>query len=258
MTLDPKTIIFALIGGIIPAIVWLWFWLKEDDENPEPKRVIVLSFVMGGLAVFLAFVLDNLYVAHILHNPQITTDLKNINVDFSVWRNLWSSASPFLAAFVGFAFIEEAVKFFAARFFAFTGNCYDEPVDAMVYMITAAVGFAAFENTLFLFNVLTLNGTTTDFLLTGNLRFLGSTLLHISSSAIVGAAIGLSFYSSKFVKVVYTTTGLVLATMLHAVFNFFIIINSGVNIFKVLLALWLIAILIIIFFEKVKLTKKYV
>ena len=33
MLLDPKTLLYALLGGILPAVLWLWFWLKEDSKN---------------------------------------------------------------------------------------------------------------------------------------------------------------------------------------------------------------------------------
>ena len=32
---DPKTLGLSFVGGILPALIWLWFWLKEDKENPE-------------------------------------------------------------------------------------------------------------------------------------------------------------------------------------------------------------------------------
>ena len=66
-----------------------------------------------------------------------------------------------------------------------------EPIDAMIYCIVVALGFAALENTFFIMDPL-LNGEVTKGLLTGNMRFIGSTLVHIVSSASIGfAALGL-------------------------------------------------------------------
>ena len=42
--------ILAFILGLIPALVWLWFWLKEDI-HPEPAKMITLSFIGGMVAV---------------------------------------------------------------------------------------------------------------------------------------------------------------------------------------------------------------
>ena len=45
--------ILAFILGFVPALVWLWFWLTEDRDHPEPKRMIALAFFVGCLTVLL-------------------------------------------------------------------------------------------------------------------------------------------------------------------------------------------------------------
>src|SRR3989344_4852454 len=100
---------------------------------------------------------------------------------------------------VVWAGIEEFLKYGAAFVVAFHAirinkNKYiDEPVDPLIYMITAALGFAALENTLFLINPL-LGGDALSGILTGNLRFIGASLLHVLASGVVGLAPGLGFY----------------------------------------------------------------
>jgi len=58
MSLDPQIFLYALLGGILPAILWLWFWLKEDAKKPEPRGLITLSFVAGMLGVFIVFPIE--------------------------------------------------------------------------------------------------------------------------------------------------------------------------------------------------------
>src|SRR3954469_15999840 len=53
MSPDYNPIIYALLGGILPALVWLFFWLREDRINPEPKLRILETFLAGMLAVLL-------------------------------------------------------------------------------------------------------------------------------------------------------------------------------------------------------------
>src|SRR3989344_2100149 len=48
----------ALLGGVLPALFWLWFWLREDRLHPEPRRIILECFVLGGAGAFLALVLE--------------------------------------------------------------------------------------------------------------------------------------------------------------------------------------------------------
>ena len=56
--------------------------------------------------------------------------------------------------------------------------------------------------------------------MTGNLRFIGATLLHVFSSAIVGIALAYSFYKPTLVREWYAALGVILASLLHAGFNF--------------------------------------
>ena len=50
----------AFLGGMIPAFVWLFFWLLEDRCEPEPKRYIFLCFLAGMLGVVVVLPLEQL------------------------------------------------------------------------------------------------------------------------------------------------------------------------------------------------------
>src|SRR3989304_4549283 len=50
-------IIFSIILGIFPSLIWLYFFLKEDT-HPEPKKIIVLVFFAGVLITALAIPLE--------------------------------------------------------------------------------------------------------------------------------------------------------------------------------------------------------
>ena len=168
----------------------------------------------------------------------------------AIWLNLVKIGSTGLGLLVIWAAIEEYLKYFAAKKAAFKRPTFDEPVDAPIYLITAALGFAAMENVLFLFKALDQTGIIAG-LLTGNLRFLGATLLHTVTSALLGASIAFSFFHKEH-RQRNVIGGLLLAIVLHTVFNFFIIKQEGVNNFNILFALWITAIILIYIFEKIK------
>jgi len=130
------------------------------------------------------------------------------------------------------------------------GHMINEPIDYPMYFIACALGFAAFENVLYLMEPLRVSGTVVG-LLTGNLRFLGSTLLHAIASGMIGSALGLAFYLEKYRKR-YVLIGIILAIMLHSAFNFFIIKGSGENFLGIFGLLWVVAIINILIFEKLK------
>jgi protease PrsW len=238
----------AILFGVLPTFVWLLFWLEEDRKRPEPKYMIARAFIVGGLSVVVAFMLQLLV-------RDFIGELVPLVHKFSVSLGSLVFVLVSLPTILIWAFIEEAVKLAAAYFFLFRNKHFDEPIDAMIYMITLALGFSAIENSLFLFGVWSGQGLGMDyayFFMTGNLRFLGATVLHLVSSAVVGAAIALAFCGSIRKKILYAVIGLILATVLHALFNFFIIVNDSTNLIAVLISLWGGAILVIYLFERVK------
>ena len=48
-----ETALYALLGGILPALVWLAFWLREDYKHPEPRGLVFRTFIFGMIAVII-------------------------------------------------------------------------------------------------------------------------------------------------------------------------------------------------------------
>jgi protease PrsW len=218
-----KILIFAFLVGIIPSLLWLWFWLREE-EYPEPKGLLVIIFIMGMIAVLVVLPVQKFIQAQV-NSP--TAQLV-----------LWASA-------------EEILKYLAVLVVVYKTKKTNKPIDWPIFLITAALGFAALENTLFLIQPFSANQTIAG-LLTGQLRFLGSTLLHAVSSGTIGIAIGISFFMNELEKKYFLFIGFLFAIALHSCFNFFII-NSGENNFlKIFAFLWVVTIIIMLLFEKVR------
>lgn len=213
----------AFLGGLIPALFWLWFWLREDRERPEPYLLIALAFIGGMMVVPLALPLQKLAL----------DTYSGDNVIF-IW-----------------VITEETLKYAAALLMVLWNKAVDEPIDVIIYMIAIALGFAALENALFIFNPL-VSGDFADSALTGFFRFLGATLLHVLASGTVGAFLAFAFFKSNTVKLLWGTFGLFIAIVLHALFNFFIMDASGETILGVFLFVWMGIIVLFLVFEKVK------
>ena len=214
----------AFLGGLIPALFWLWFWLREDKERPEPYLLIALAFIGGMMVVPLVLPLQKMAL------EMYTGD----NLIF-VW-----------------VIIEEVLKYAAALIIILWNKAVDEPIDLIIYMVTIALGFASLENALFIFNPLA-TGDTIMAITNGQLRFLGATLLHVLASGTVGAFLALAYYKSTHLKMAFGTLGLFIAIVLHALFNFFIMDSSGEAILGVFLFVWMGIIVLLLIFEKVKL-----
>lgn len=221
---DPKILSIAFIGGIIPALLWLWFWLKEDQKKEEPKGILPVIFFLGMLAVVAVL---------------------------PIQRVIQGSTENEIARIIGWAGVEEILKYLAVLVIVYRTNYVREPVEWPIYLITAALGFAALENMLYLIKPLAA-GTTTVSLLTGQLRFLGATLLHSIASGIVGISLGLAYHLEGFRRYWHIFAGLVTAIALHSVFNFFIIQNDGSEFLKVFSFLWVVTIVVMLLFERVR------
>jgi RsiW-degrading membrane proteinase PrsW (M82 family) len=127
----------------------------------------------------------------------------------------------------------------------------DEPIDAMIYCITVALGFAALENTLFILGPLS-NGEILKSVVTGNMRFMGATLVHVVSSAVIGFTLGLAFYRGYIAKISAAIVGLAVAIIFHTAFNLSIIANGTVDSLKVFSWVWGAVVILIILFEEIK------
>ena len=228
-----NTIILSLLGGILPALLWLWFWLKEDKRQPEPKLRIFLSFICGMLAVWPAIEMER-YFCYLI-NPAVCS----------------GCVKPSLLLITLWATTEEIFKYILAFFSSFWKNKYNnEPIDPIIYMITVALGFSALENALFLFNNINV-GVISQSVITGNSRFLGATLLHVASSATIGVMMGLAYFKRPAIKKILLFTGIVLSVLLHTVFNLLIIKLEG-ELFFIFAGVWVLIILLIVLIEKVK------
>ncbi len=230
--IDTSTFFFAFVGGILPAVLWLWFWLQEDRLSPEPRDLIVATFCAGMVATLIALLIENFLRPHIPFPDKASIGLTGL-----IFIIVWAS-------------IEEFVKFAAAYFVVLKRRENDEPIDNMIYLLTAALGFAAVENAFFLFDPIN-NGAIIQSLITGNLRFVGSTLLHVVSSATIGIFMAFAFCKMPNTKRLFTTIGFILAVSLHALFNFYILVSEN-KVFAVFSVLWAGVIVLLLFFERAK------
>ncbi len=217
--------IYALLGGILPALVWLLFWLREDRRHPEPDGLILKTFFFGMISVVLVLPFQ-----------------KGIDFLFPGWVTL-----PVIL----WATLEEIFKFFAGYFGGLHSVEDNEPIDPMIYMITAALGFVALENTLFILGPL-LEQDIPQTILTGNLRFIGASLLHVIASGFIGAMLSFSFYKSLRKKVKAVFLGVIGAIGIHITFNLLIVSQGEMGATIAFSLVWLAIIVLLLTFERVK------
>ena len=198
----------ALILALIPGLAWLFFYLEEDD-HPKSKLLIALTFLGGAVAAIIALTV------------QLLSYRTGLALDPAQGHEL---TLYFFWSLTFLAFTEELVKFLAAYFVVHKNAKFSAPIEAMVYMAIAALGFATLENLGVVFpdkGGQIVLGLVFETLL---LRFVGATLLHTLPSSIVGYYWALDL--RHFMQTRFLILGLALATALHAVFNYLIIIYN--------------------------------
>ncbi len=216
--------LYAIVAGILPSLLWLAFFTHEDSAHKKHRAIIVGCFIGGTIAVILAIFAEKLIAESV--------------IDPTTRYTLWAA-------------VEEIIKFMVAAVIIFSSRANEDPVDAMIYCASVALGFAAIENTLFILGPLS-NGSVAQALITTNMRFIGATLVHVVSSSFIGFMIGYVFYRGWFSKTLAVLLGLTGAIALHATFNLSIINASSIDTLKAFGWIWGAVVILIILFEEVK------
>lgn len=195
--------------------IFLYVYYKDKHEK-EPIWLLLITFVLGAMITCPVFVFQEELKIFTHLSPQS--------------KGLYLIAYCLLIP----AFIEEILKYAILRLFNYPLNEFDEPFDGVMYGVTVALGFAAFENILYV---------ATNSLLTGVFRMFTAVPAHAVCGAVMGYFVG----KAKF-RLSYGTGikehfyGVALAILLHASFDFFVYSGIGMIAF---IGLLIIGILVI-------------
>ena len=128
--------LLIVLIGILPAIALIIYMYRQDKIEPEPVSLLIRLFIFGGLTTFVASILEEL----------------------GMWiLDSASGPSPTILYYVIETFIivgiaEEGVQYFALRKTTWCNPNFNYVFDACIYATTVSLGFAAFENVLYIFN----------------------------------------------------------------------------------------------------------
>lgn len=124
--------LILLTAALAPALILFWYVYNKDTQ-PEPTRLIVKGFFYGGLSALLSTLISG----PLLNMGFYTTDPAN-----------WTEAVKI--SFFGAAIPEECAKLL--MLWLLLRNCaeFDERYDGIVYATAVGLGFAGFENILYL------------------------------------------------------------------------------------------------------------
>ena len=228
--------LLIILVALLPGFAWLFFYLQED-LHPEPKGLLATAFMSGAAFSFLALAVQ-LILKRTGYIPEmIRPDAVAAFLPYGV-----------IGAIFAFSFVEEIFKFAAAYLTVHNKPDFDEPVDAMIYAVVAALGFATVEN---LGAIAPAPGQPAMLglaLETVSMRFMGATLLHTLAASLVGYYWALSIRG--FGRNAWLWFGILLATLLHGTFNY-LIINYGSLVYG-LIFIAVAGLFVLLDFEKLK------
>jgi RsiW-degrading membrane proteinase PrsW (M82 family) len=196
-----KQIIFIPLLSLLPCILWLWYFSSRSLYKRPSIRVLGVTFFLGALAtlpaLFLNLVGQSFFLGHFGNNQ------------FSHILVLLLIVGP----------VEELVKLLVVYLYAYRKPQFDEPLDGVIFSATAALGFAAVENVVYL-------GEHDPMLvlLRGPLSNPG----HALFSALWGLSLSRAKAAPNLVRVRFSiiARGLVGASLLHSLFDILLVASS--------------------------------
>jgi RsiW-degrading membrane proteinase PrsW (M82 family) len=184
----------GLILALIPAVVWLAFFYRQDRLEPEPRTMVIGVFVLGVLVATAAAIpiVDRLFGV-----------------------GSWLATSPLVHLAGGILVVgtvQEGLKYLAIRLSVYDSAEFDERTDGIIYGTAMGLGFATALNVGFVV------GSGGVDLGTGAIRIVLTSLAHASFGGVIGYFLGRQKFETR--PIWWMPAGVALAATLNGVFFF--------------------------------------
>ena len=192
-------IVFSALAAIVPMSIYLVLIWKFDRYDREPFKLVFTNYLWGALgAIFLAL-LGSIFL----------TTIASIFIRDSIQLSRFGSI-------VVAPIVEEITK---GSFLLITisNKKFDNITDGIVYGGAIGLGFGMTENFLYF---VTYGESVANWIMLVIVRSLFSAVMHCVSTATLGAFLGLAKFKSSPKKVTYVFGGLLIAMMIHSIWNF--------------------------------------
>ena len=203
--------IVVLVLVLAPGIFWLWMVYSRDRYRPEPRALVVRTFLLGAVAAIPVAAVETA----LIYAATGVFDITGVE-----------GASLGMIAYVSFVVAgvtEEVGKFTVVRATIYRSPYFDEPMDGLVYGAAAALGFATLENLAYAlafgWEVILIRGPFT-------------TLAHVLFSALWAYPLGTSKTNPTGARG-RVLAGLLAAIAAHGLFDFLVLSQSGYSLLAI-------------------------
>ena len=205
-----------LLMAMAPVFIIILYIYVKDKYEKEPKRLLLLGFVLGAVVSVL-----------------ITTILYSGFDVLLPLTNHYSIQQQFIRAFLVVGLTEEFSKYIIVRYALQPRSAFNEPFDGIIYAVMVSMGFATTENLMYV-----LQGGYQ----VAVIRAFTAVPAHATFAILMGYYMGKAKFSNS--KAFLNLFGLLLAVIFHGTYDFFLFVDfiPGVWIgtfFSLLLGLFL-------------------
>ena len=199
MRIDSNLMALAIVPGLL-IIIYVY---RKDQVEKEPIGLIARIIFLGVLSCFAAGFLEQLESQFLPQYPQGSLEY------------------ALITSFCMAAFVEEIVKFLAMRIGSWRYQGFNYRFDGIVYGVSAAVGFAVYENIMYV---------ATYGLQTAIVRAFTAIPLH----AFCGVFMGVIYSYSKKASILgksgacigYTILSLLVPMLIHGTYDTFAVLGQ--------------------------------
>ncbi len=121
-----------IIAAVLPAVILLVIIYKQDKIEKEPPQLLIRLLIMGVMAGIAASLLERLGTSII-----------------GIFLSAETTTYVLVLAFLVVAVAEEGMKFILMKTVTWRNPEFNYRFDAIVYAVFVSLGFAAFENILY-------------------------------------------------------------------------------------------------------------
>ncbi|MBE7032378.1 MAG: PrsW family intramembrane metalloprotease [Ruminococcaceae bacterium] len=137
--------VFLVIAALLPAVILCLYIYKKDRVEKEPARLLFTLLIGGVACCYPAAVIEGVFL-DIIEKGVMGFYLSN-GADIN--PKIIYTAHKLLENFIGIALVEEGLKLLVLLWFTKNNSEFNSVFDGIVYAVFVSLGFAAFENILY-------------------------------------------------------------------------------------------------------------
>lgn len=222
-----KNNVWVLLFLAALPVILISRYVYKKDKNKEPAKLLIKLFFMGIASCFMVFLISDIMQEAI---PLFGAETESL-----------SFFELLIYVFVGIALVEEFCKWFMLYTGAYKNKEYEEVYDGLVYAVFVSLGFAFFENILYVLG--------NDSIATGIFRGVLAVPGHACDAVFMGHFLSMakmaSIRNDKANEKKYLWYSVLVPTALHGIYDFCLFSNIGslvIGFFVFVIALFIISV----------------